>query len=187
MNKRTVIPATELAQRYIQKKPVKSEPEQPPIDPTDEEQVNIAQGNYVDTTDYLLSPQQKLSAILAGRGLRQVDIAKQMGVQTATVARWAKLPHWQLLRDSIQNKLANEPAIALTPLLPKAVRAMDEVLEDTDKKRMKLRLEAAKDIMDRQYGKAVTRQVSQNVSDVHIHFHEKEVEIGKYIVQDMEE
>ena len=103
-----------------------------------------------------LSAKQRQCARLRVKGHRNSDIARQLGVNKATITRWAALPTFQkevarlsaladdsIMDGAIHKRLANAASAA--------VQALIDILQDQrdDPKILKLKLSAATEILSR--------------------------------------
>jgi hypothetical protein len=103
-----------------------------------------------------LNEKQRQCARLRVKGHRNLDIAKQLGVNKGTITRWVALPTFQkelsrlsaLADDSIMDGAIHK---RLASSASEAVQALIDILQDErdDAKILKLKLSAATEILSR--------------------------------------
>ena len=137
----------------------------------------------IDTRDFDdLDNEKKFAAMLYARGKSKRKIAAELHRTPGTIQRWFNEPRIHQLANLIQDKLANEPVFAIAPMVPKALATIEDMLEQ--RQNLNVALNAADSVLDRHWGKAIVRQMSQSVAKVDIHIHDEATDASSFIEQD---
>ena len=115
------------------------------------------------------TPWHLTAAVMKARGRTNGQIAEELGKNISTVISTFKV-HPELLEWGIQQVV--NPEKMFTPMLPKAAKVFDEVLDlnPADAATHKVRADIARDVFDRAYGKPVTRNITDSRGTITIHF-----------------
>jgi len=117
------------------------------------------------TATQMLDRHQEISRLLV-LGLENKEIAERLGIHPQTVSLVRNSPIIKANTEELQSR-ANDKAVDLSVELAKdaieARRIIVELMKDENEK-SEVRLSAAKDIMDRTHGKAVTRIDSKTLN-----------------------
>lgn len=106
-----------------------------------------------------------LAVTLAARGMRVDRIAETMGVVPETVSRWRSEPWWRDAYNAELDRLRESLDAAIAPLIPKALGRYERVLDEGEDTHAVI---VAKDLLDRQFGRAVQREERQTRADIHV-------------------
>ena len=108
-----------------------------------------------------LTSRQRRAALLLAAGTAQTIASREVGVRRETLWRWAQLPAFIALVDSLQREVASDARRRLSSAAVKAVETLVGLLSADDDR---IRLTAARDVLDR-VGIASSR-VAGNQADV---------------------
>lgn len=102
---------------------------------------------------------------MAARGRTNKDIAEAVGVHISTVSQWRQEPAFRAAMDVEMDRIRASLDAAIAPLIPKALGRYERVLDEGEDTHAVI---VAKDLLDRQFGRAVQREERQTRSDIHV-------------------
>lgn len=114
-------------------------------------------------------PWQLTAAVMKARGRSNTQISAEVN-RSPNMVGLAFKAHPELLEWGIQQVV--NPERMFTPMLPKAAKVFDEVLDldPQDAATHKVRVDVARDVFDRAYGKPVQRTITDTRGNITIEF-----------------
>lgn len=110
-----------------------------------------------------VAPKRQACVILMTRGARPFEVAKALGIGTATICQWRKTDWFKQLYQTELDLLRADVNKAMEPLLPKALGTYDRALDADD-------TQVARDVLDRSYGKPLAHETPQSPVSINIVF-----------------
>lgn len=106
----------------------------------------------------------------SARGMTGVEIAHRLGKGDDTIRRWLH-SHPDAVDEAVREMV--DPADFVRPMVPAALRALREILDAPEEP--SVRLAAARDVLDRNFGKPPVRAdvVVRSAPVVHVHVYEQ--------------
>ncbi len=111
----------------------------------------VALKDVTDTNE--VTQQRRTFVAYMVRGIRQAEVCRRMGITTQTARRWRKEQWYPVVIQEETDKLLGNPTQVFSPMLPPAISTYLTKLDEDN-------FDVAKDVMDRLFGKPVTRAQS---------------------------
>lgn len=124
-------------------------------------QNRVALKDVTDTNE--VTQQRRTFVAYMVRGVRQAEACRRMGITTQTARRWRKEQWYPVVIQEETDKLLGNPNQVFSPMLPPAIGTYLTKLDENN-------FDVAKDVMDRLFGKPVTRTQSDVKQSVTVIF-----------------